>query len=423
MEVGAWLAAGGALVAILGAAFATMRWVLQKSVDAEREKLSAEREKLEAQFERRQLIEFRERWQQPGSGSTGELIQQEVSAELAYVMNALGATESSVLVPDPAPRSPYLVFLVIHGAAAPQIRKTKVGPDTTAAEVFRTGRVKILSDPYRDASFSSAVDKKGDHLTRNLLTIPLRDETAGRIVGVAQFLNKVDNQPFTEEDARIAMVQAASIAVKTTEFIRSPRNFEVLGFYAEPEQREATLLFCDLSASSSLFRVLDPPSAINCMDEYVTRQAAVILRLGGTIDKYLGDGAMFRFNVPLPIRDTDHAVRAAEAALEMRENFDVLKQSWLGLGWEVAPLFNRIGLACGGVYELAMGHPMQRQVVVMGETVGRAAHLCEAATRDRNVVLIDQATHKRLDERFITKPATDRIIAHPIGAYELLGLR
>lgn len=412
-----WLVAGGTVVAILGAAFATMRWVLQKSLDAERAKL-------EVRFERQQLVEFRERWQAVAVDSkTGERAREEIAGELAYVMDRLGATESSILVPDPAPHSPYLVFFVIHGTAAPQIRKTKVGPDSTAGRVFRTGEVSILTDPYRDASFSPVVDRKGGHVTKNMLTIPLRSGDEGRIVGVAQFLNKADNRPFIDEDARRALAETASIAIKTGEFTRNRGDLELLGFYSQPEQQEATLLFCDLSASSSLFGVLDAPSAINCMDEYVIRQAEVVLHHGGTIDKYMGDGAMFRFNVPLPIRGADHAVRAAEAALEMRRNFEVLKQSWLDLGWDVERVFSRIGLACGDVYELPMGHPMQRQVVVMGETVGRAAHLCETAARDRNLILIDEETSKRLDERFGTRPVTDHTKEHRVVAYELVGLQ
>lgn len=315
------------------------------------------------------------------------------------------------------------MFFAIHGTAAPQIRKTKVGPESTAGRVFRTGEVSILSDPYRDASFSPLVDRKGGHVTKDMLTIPLRSGDEGGIVGVAQFLNKSDNRPFTDEDSRQALAETASIAIKTGEFIRNRANMELIGFYSQPEHREATLLFCDLSASSSLFRVLDAPSAINCMDEYLIRQAEAVLHHEGTIDKYMGDGAMFRFNVPLPIRGADHTVRAAEAALEMRRNFEVLKQSWLGLGWDVERIFSRIGIACGDVYELPMGHPMQRQIVVMGATVGRAAHLCEAAARDRNLILIDEVISKRLPERFGTRPMTGPAKEQRVVAYELISVR
>ena len=159
------------------------------------------------------------------------------------------------------------------------------------------------------------------HVTRNMLTIPLRAGTDNRVVGVAQFLNKTGDEGFTEDDERTAIVATATIAMKADELMRDPENLESLGFHVSSDAQEATLLFCDLSASAVLFQVLDAPGAINCIDEYLTRHTDVALRHGAILDKYLGDGAMFRFNAFLEAGSLDHTVRAAEAALEMRPEF------------------------------------------------------------------------------------------------------
>ena len=60
--------------------------------------------------------------------TTGQRLQQEIENELRYVMQRLGATESSVLVKEPAPGSPYLLFLAAHGSSASQLQKVPVGP-------------------------------------------------------------------------------------------------------------------------------------------------------------------------------------------------------------------------------------------------------------------------------------------------------
>ena len=415
MSGAAWLAAGAAAVAVLGGAFAVMRWILQKGFDARIEKL-------EARFERQNLIEFRERWQPSAAIERPvDRIQREIDAELSYVMKTLRATESSLLIPDPAPNSSGLVFLSIHGPAAPQLYRSKVGPASTAGTVLRTGEPKILSNPYKDSSFSSVMDNKSGHITHNMLTVPLRAGSGNRVVGVAQFLNKTGDEGFTENDARAAIVNTATIAMKADELMRDPENLKSLGFHVSSDMQEATLLFCDLSSSAVLFQVLDAPGAINCIDEYLARQTDVALRHGGILDKYLGDGGMFRFNAFLEGKGDDHNVRAAEAALEMRDNFKALKDSWLSIGWEVYPVFSRSGLATGSVYEALIGSRMSRQVEVMGETVNRAAHLCELAARDRNLVLIDRALKDRIDTKFTVRPVTGVATSKDtLASYELI---
>lgn len=418
MNEEAWLAVAASVVAIAASAFSVMRWMLQKGFDAKLEKL-------EARFEHQKLVDYREHWQAaPVSGRQAEQIHREIDAELVYVMKILRATESSLLIPDPAPESPNLVFLSVHGPAAHQINRSKVGPASTAGTVLHSGEPKLLSNPHMDPDFSSAVDNKSGHTTRNMLTIPLRTDVANHVVGVAQFLNKINDEEFTESDARSATVNTASIAMKVGELVRDPESLESLGFHVSSDAQEATLLFCDLSTSATLFQVLDAPGAINCIDEYLTRVTDVALRFGGTLCKYLGDGAMFRFSGSMETGRVDHAERAAGASLEMRHNFAALKESWLSTGWEVSPVFSRSGLAMGMVHESVIGHRVSRQIEIMGETVNRAARLCELAPRDFNSILIDPALKGRIQGRFSTNPIP-RIESRKgnISAFQLTGER
>ena len=43
-----------------------------------------------------------------------------------------------------------------------------------AGHVFTTGQPLIISDPYRDARFNSAVDQETGYVTRNLMATPIR---------------------------------------------------------------------------------------------------------------------------------------------------------------------------------------------------------------------------------------------------------
>jgi adenylate cyclase len=123
---------------------------------------------------------------------------------------------------------------------------------------------------------------------------------------------------------------------------------------------------------------------------------------GGTVDKFLGDGAMLRFNVPREIRDS--RMQALRAAVAMREVFETQKESWLRAGMPVSSLFTRIGVASGPVREAIMGHPQFQSLTVVGEPIILASNLCAGAPRDRNVILITQGTAVGLESQLTTKP-------------------
>jgi len=286
-------------------------------------KAEASAARAEADFDRRLLVELRGRL--PSGGETlsrGQILQQEIGAELRYVMQRLGATESSVLVRDPDPGSKYLFFLAAHGPAAPQLRTVLVGPDSIAGTVLRRGNPLIVEDPYRNPDFSAMIDMRTEHVTRAMVTIPLY--AGSIIVGVAQFLNRENGSGFDKEDERTLISETASIGLKVSEFVRDADNYVQVGLYAPPSPAHAAILFCDLSSSSSLFRVLHESGAVTCINDYLSQVTDIVLSAGGSIDKYLGDGAMFRFMDKAPSHAESGSVAvqsAAEAALKSTAAF------------------------------------------------------------------------------------------------------
>jgi GAF domain-containing protein len=189
-------------------------------------------------------------------GRGGVVIKREIDNETVLIRNALGATESSILVPGPAPYSPTFVFLSIYGPAAAKLRKSKLPIEKgIAGRVFRSGLAHNSKDVYQDESFSPVADRKGMHLTHSMLTVPI--DYQGQIVGVAQFLNKLDGQPFSDSDQEVALRAMQNLASKVSEFRRDPGNFEALGLASPAEEgRQATVLFCDLTASASMYETM-----------------------------------------------------------------------------------------------------------------------------------------------------------------------
>src|SRR5215208_2023220 len=82
------------------------------------------------------------------------------------------------------------------------------------------------------------------------------------------------------------------------------------------QRRTVTVLFCDVTGSTSLGESVDPEVLRALLARYFQRMKAIVERHGGMVEKFIGDAVMAVFGVP--IAHEDDALRAARAAWEMR---------------------------------------------------------------------------------------------------------
>ncbi|MEK7275880.1 MAG: adenylate/guanylate cyclase domain-containing protein, partial [Chloroflexota bacterium] len=93
---------------------------------------------------------------------------------------------------------------------------------------------------------------------------------------------------------------------------------------------ELTILFSDIRGFTTLSEKMPPEQVVAILNEYLGVMTEVILKHGGTIDKYEGDLIMAFFNAPLP--QPDHARRALNASIDMRLELDCLRAKWAAEG-------------------------------------------------------------------------------------------
>src|SRR3989441_2337977 len=120
-----------------------------------------------------------------------------------------------------------------------------------------------------------------------------------------------------------------------------------------------TVLFCDLTGSTSLGEQQDPEQLRRVLSRYYEEARAVLERHGGQVEKFIGDAVMAVFGVPL--LHEDDALRAVRAAVEMRDAIPELG------------LQGRIGVMTG---EVVTG---TAERLVTGDAVNVAARLEAAA--------------------------------------------
>jgi len=95
-------------------------------------------------------------------------------------------------------------------------------------------------------------------------------------------------------------------------------------------RKVVTVLFADVSGFTALGERLDPESLQQLVGRWFHEAQRVIARHGGVVEKYMGDCVMAVFGVP--VVHEDDALRAARAALEMRDTLAELIRSWHGAG-------------------------------------------------------------------------------------------
>ncbi len=85
---------------------------------------------------------------------------------------------------------------------------------------------------------------------------------------------------------------------------------------ARESRKTVTVLFCDVTGSTSLGERIDPESLRNVMARYFETAKEAIERHGGTVEKFIGDAVMAVFGVP--VVHEDDALRAVRAAADLR---------------------------------------------------------------------------------------------------------
>lgn len=138
------------------------------------------------------------------------------------------------------------------------------------------------------------------------------------------------------------------------------------------ERRLITVLFADLVDSTRLVESLDPEDARGRLDELFRRLAGEVRRLGGTLEKYVGDAILAVFG--FPTTHGDDAARAVRAALAM---LDAARS--LGAELTDFPPKLRIGLDTGEVVASNLGGDLR----LAGEAVHTAARIQQAAEPDQ----------------------------------------
>jgi class 3 adenylate cyclase len=194
------------------------------------------------------------------------------------------------------------------------------------------------------------------------------------------------------------------------------------------ERREVTVFFSDIEGFTSIGESLTPGGLVAVINQYFTAMSEPIIRHGGIIDKFIGDGIM-AFWAPPFVPAEEHATRACLAALEQLEILGEFQQrlpDLIGVRTAVPRIRIRVGLASGDVVVGNIGSETFKGYTVMGDTVNLSSRLESAGKQYGVRILISEQTY-RLASDAIEVRELDAIRVtgktEPARVYELLGRR
>ena len=175
------------------------------------------------------------------------------------------------------------------------------------------------------------------------------------------------------------------------------------------ETRTMTFLFSDIRGFTPISEKYkeDPEGLTKLINRFLTRMTDVIIKHGGTIDKFMGDCIMAFWNAP--IDDPDHQEHAVDAAVEMQEELEMLNAELVAEGLPQIKI--GIGINSGEALVGNMGSLQRFDYSVIGDAVNLASRLesssktlgetlvigedtVEAAKYNYNFTYVDEITVK-----------------------------
>ncbi len=166
------------------------------------------------------------------------------------------------------------------------------------------------------------------------------------------------------------------------------------------EKKTISIFFTDIADFTSIAEANPVEEVDKLLTEYFELLTGIIVKCGGTIDKYIGDSIMSIWGAPddLP----DYASRACTAALLCRHSLFALNEKRKKRG---QPVFEtRMGIKTGPVIVGNFGTAERMNYSAVGDAVNTAARLQALNKAYGTKILVGEETIKTAGSRFLARP-------------------
>lgn len=191
----------------------------------------------------------------------------------------------------------------------------------------------------------------------------------------------------------------------------------------ETKRKRLVIFFSDIKGFSELSEQMESESLTELINTYLTEMSKIVMKYGGTIDKFIGDAIMVFFGDP----DTKGVKRDAEAcvamAIEMRKHMKILRQRWKAQGIQ-QPLEIRMGINTGYCTVGNFGAETRMDYTLLGKEVNLASRLESSA--EPSEILISYETFSLVQDRILCREKGQikaKGFSRPIPVYQVMDFR
>jgi adenylate cyclase len=246
-------------------------------------------------------------------------------------------------------------------------------------------------------------------------------------------INRVGRAEFTRVDRRLLAAIASQTDTAIFEGLQIQRLREAFGrrvgakvmdrMLAMPERDwlkgervMVTALFSDIRGFTATSEEIAPELLVQMLSDHLSAMTEAVRAHDGTLDKFIGDGVMALYNVPL--LQPDHAWRAVQTACAMMNAHRAVMQRWP----QLPPI--GIGIDTGEVIVGNFGSTQRLEYTAIGHHINLAARLCGAA--EGNQTLISAASYDLIRDHVHAEAVPVlrlKGISEAVAAYKILGLK
>ncbi len=194
-------------------------------------------------------------------------------------------------------------------------------------------------------------------------------------------------------------------------------NSEKNGYRIEGERRAVTVLFADIRGFTAFVERVPAEEAVSTLNAIYSTLHAVVTSEQGIVDRFLGEGMMAVFGVPLPV--ADHASVAARAALRARSDLDRLFARDTSADRERLQV--GFALNTGVVIAGTVGTNATAEYRVIGDALNVAARLLTVATPGQILLGAGSATLLTPELEVADRGVVDLQEIGPTPIFELVG--
>lgn len=170
------------------------------------------------------------------------------------------------------------------------------------------------------------------------------------------------------------------------QILRDPEGLSLHG-----EKRELFIVFTDLEGFTKLSHAIPPETVASLLNRYLEMLSDVVLRHGGTIDKFVGDAVVAFWGAP--IARSDDGERAVRAAIAMHAAGEQFRRE---AGEDVPRIGRtRVGLHYGDAVVGNFGGEGRIQYTALGDAMNTASRLESANKQLGTSVLVSRDALER----------------------------